>query len=69
MSEFPNAVAAAVEGTPYKVVPTKRGFDVELDVANAQWWGLLNRAGLQHRFRWRAREHARYYASLTVTCR
>ncbi|ART70525.1 hypothetical protein BTO20_20045 [Mycobacterium dioxanotrophicus] len=66
MSTFSSSVAAAAEGTPYKVTPTKRGFDVELDIVNAHWWELFDRAGLQSSFRWRVREHASYY---TITDR
>lgn len=66
MTTFREAVAAAAEGTPYTVVDTKRGFDVNLDIANAQWWGLFNRAGLDSSFRWRVREHPTYY---TITDR
>jgi hypothetical protein len=40
-------VRVAVEGTPYAVTPAEGGFDVTLDLADAQWWGLLDRAGLQ----------------------
>ncbi|BBZ10618.1 hypothetical protein [Mycobacterium branderi] len=66
MSEFRDAVAAAVEGTPYTVVDTKKGFDVRLDIANAQWWGLYNRAGLRKSFRWRVTERK---SSFTITDR
>ncbi|WP_441964545.1 hypothetical protein [Mycolicibacterium houstonense] len=66
MSAFGDAVATAAEGTPYKVSPTQRGFDVELDIVNAQWWELFDRAGLRSSFRWRVREHASYY---TITDR
>jgi hypothetical protein len=61
MSEFSDAVAAAARDTPYTVVETKKGFVVRLDVANAQWWGLYNRAGLRKTFRWRVREHQNYF--------
>jgi hypothetical protein len=61
MSEFSDAVAAAAADTPYTVVTTKRGFVVRLDVANAQWWGLYNRAGLRKTFRWRVTEHRNYF--------
>lgn len=50
------AVAAATHGTPYTVVPTKKGFDVELDIVNAQWWELFARAGMRKSFRWRVTE-------------
>lgn len=42
----------ATRGTPYTVSGTDAGFDVELDVANGQWWELFGRAGLQRAFRW-----------------
>jgi hypothetical protein len=38
VSLFGDAVSAAADGTSYKVSPTKRGFDVELDIVNAHWW-------------------------------
>ena len=66
MSEFRQAVAAAAEDTPYRVVDARRGFAVELDIVNAQWWGVFNRAGLQSSFRWRVREHPSYF---TITDR
>lgn len=43
-------VQQAAADTPYKVVPTTKGFDVELDVADATWFGLFNKAGLKHAF-------------------
>lgn len=43
---FREAVAAAAAGTPYVVEATEQGFDVRLDVANAAWFGLFNKAGL-----------------------
>ncbi|BBY09074.1 hypothetical protein [Mycobacterium noviomagense] len=66
MSEFRDAVAAAAQGTPYIVDDTKKGFDVKLDIANAQWWGLYNRAGLRKSFRWRVVERKSYF---TITDR
>jgi hypothetical protein len=35
----------------------QEGFDVKLDIANAQWWALYDRAGLRKTFRWRVVEH------------
>lgn len=43
---FREAVAAAAAGTPYVVEETERGFDVRLDIANASWFGLFDKAGL-----------------------
>lgn len=56
MSEFMDAVATAAAGTPYTVVPTKRGFDVQLDTASAQWWELFARVKMRRTFRWRVAE-------------
>ena len=44
--EFDEKVRAAAEGTPYAVTETDDGFDVALDIVDAQWYGLLNKAGL-----------------------
>jgi hypothetical protein len=46
-SDFRARVEQAVEGTPYVVRTTDAGFDLTIDVVDAQWWGLLNRAGLR----------------------
>ena len=44
--EFLAAMQAAAEGTPYAVTRTEDGFDVGLDIVDAQWYGLFNKAGL-----------------------
>jgi len=46
-TELLRRVQEAAQGTPYAVVPTEQGFDVSLDVVDAQWYGLFNKAGLQ----------------------
>lgn len=56
MSEFRDAVARAVENTPYTVEDTKKGFTVQLDVVDARWWGLFAREGLTSSFSWRVTE-------------
>jgi hypothetical protein len=43
-------VQQAAEGTPYAVEETDRGFDVTLNVVDAQWYGLFNKAGLEKVF-------------------
>jgi hypothetical protein len=43
-------VQQAAEGTPYVVTETEKGFDVTLDVVDAQWYGLFNKAGLKKLF-------------------
>ena len=45
-TELFRRVQAAAEGTPYAVTPTEKGFDVTLDIVDAQWFGLFNKAGL-----------------------
>ena len=42
-----DAVARLAADSPYKVEPTERGFDVEVDVADAQWYGLIDKQGLK----------------------
>jgi hypothetical protein len=44
--DFLTAVQEAAAGTPYVVTPTDSGFDVALDIVNAQWYGVFNKAGL-----------------------
>jgi hypothetical protein len=48
--EFFERVRAAAEGTPYTVTKTEDGFDVALDIVDAQWFGLFNKAGLKRLF-------------------
>lgn len=43
-------VQAAAAGTPYVVAETDQGFDVTLDIVDAQWFGLFNKAGLEKVF-------------------
>ena len=40
------AVRRSAEGTPYVVTPTDDGFDVALDIVDAQWFGLYSAEGL-----------------------
>lgn len=40
-------VRQALAERPYTVTSVPGGFDVVLDLADAQWWGVLNRAGLR----------------------
>lgn len=37
----------ATEDSPYIVTPTDVGFDLKIDIVDAKWWGILNRAGLK----------------------
>jgi hypothetical protein len=48
--QFFEDVRAAAEGTPYRVTKTDDGFDVALDIVDAQWYGLFNKAGLKRLF-------------------
>lgn len=56
MSEFRDAVAKAVENTPYAIEDTKNGFIVQLDVVDARWWTIFAREGLSSSFSWRVTE-------------
>lgn len=40
-------VQEAAAGTPYAVTETDEGFDVSLDIVDAEWFGLFNKAGLE----------------------
>lgn len=44
------AVREAVEGTPYVVEERPYGFDLTIDIADAQWYTLLRKNGLQRVF-------------------
>lgn len=44
--EFLRRVQAVTAGTPYVVQETDTGFDVTLDIVDAQWFGIFNKAGL-----------------------
>ncbi len=46
MTPFEQAVRDATTDTPYVVTSTPQGFDVTLDVVDAQWFGLFDAAGL-----------------------
>lgn len=48
--EFAAAVAKTAEGTPYVVTPTEKGFDVGVNIVDAEWFGLLDRAGMRRTF-------------------
>ena len=61
MSAFRDAVAAAVDNTPYTVVDTKKGFNLQLDVVDTRWWGLFAREGLSSSFSWRVTERPSSY--------
>jgi hypothetical protein len=43
-------VQQAAEGTPYLVEQTDEGFDVTIDIVDAQWYGILSKAGLSKKF-------------------
>ncbi|GAA1477681.1 hypothetical protein GCM10009623_21270 [Nocardioides aestuarii] len=48
--DFRRRVEQATDGTPYAVTPTERGFDVAIDIVDAQWFGLFNKAGLSKHY-------------------
>jgi hypothetical protein len=47
VADLEGRVRAGAEGTPYVVTSVEGGFDLTVDLADAQWWGLFNRAGLR----------------------
>ena len=49
-NEFMAAVRTAAEGSPYVVTPTKRGFDVTLDIVDAKYFDLYHPNGLKRVF-------------------
>ncbi len=44
------AVRELAAESPYLVTPTRRGFEVRVDLADARWYGLLQRRGLRTTF-------------------
>lgn len=45
-SEFARRLREVTDGTPYVVTDTDTGFDVSLDIVDAEWFGLFDAAGL-----------------------
>lgn len=45
--ELFRGVQEAAAGTPYVVTETDEGFDVTLNIVDAEWYGLFNKAGLE----------------------
>lgn len=47
-SQLADAVEAAVADSPYVVTRTDAGFDLTINLADAKWYGVLNKAGLKY---------------------
>lgn len=45
--EFERRAREMFDGSPYVVSSTDDGFRVDIDVADAQWYGLYSKAGLK----------------------
>ena len=60
-SALQRTVAQATEGTPYTVVRTNLGFNVELDLGDRQWVDVFGRAGLRRTYRWEVTEKKSKY--------
>lgn len=62
LAALEQGVREAADGTPYVVTTTADGFTVQLDVADASWWGLFDGAGLArvHRHHVRVPRPGRY---------
>jgi hypothetical protein len=46
IARLAEATQQRIQGTPYQIVPTDKGFDLTLNLADAQWYGLLSTSGL-----------------------
>ncbi|HEY7718283.1 MAG TPA: hypothetical protein VH915_05950 [Pedococcus sp.] len=57
--ELVAAVREATEGTPYVVTETEDGFDMTIDLADAQWWTLIRANGLKRVFTYEVRTYDR----------
>ena len=65
-AELITAVRAAAAGTPYAVRETPKGFDLTIDVADAQWLAVFKAHGLKKVFTHKvALDEARQ--SMTIT--
>jgi hypothetical protein len=47
-SQLADAVEAAVADSPYVVTRTDQGFDLTINLADAKWYGVLDKAGLKY---------------------
>jgi hypothetical protein len=61
-TELQRAVERATRDTPYAVVGTEKGFDVELRVDDVRWRQFFGSAGLRLTFRWEVREKKSRYS-------
>ena len=50
MAELEDGVRALADGSPYAVTGTEHGFDVQVDVADARWYSLFRKEGLNRTF-------------------
>ena len=49
------AVREAAEGSPYVVTEKPYGFDLTIDIVDAQWWTLLRKSGVKRVFTYEVR--------------
>jgi hypothetical protein len=49
------AVREAAEGSPYVVTDKPYGFDLTIDIVDAQWWTLLRKSGVKRVFTYEVR--------------
>src|SRR5690625_74677 len=66
MSELRDSVAATAQGTPYVVVDTERGFNVELDVDDHRYRARQNWLVGRRKLSWRVKEHPSYFSITDV---
>jgi len=55
LETFINSVKADLAGTPYTLEVKPGGFDVLINLADTQWWGLISRNGLRDVFTYEVR--------------
>lgn len=60
------AVREAAEGSPYVVQEKPYGFDLRIDIVDAQWWTLLRKSGVKRVFTYEVRTDDRA-KKMTVT--
>lgn len=63
-TQLAEAVEAAVADSPYVVTRTAEGFDLSIDIADARWYGVLNKAGLKYDHTWRVTVDGDHYKIL-----
>lgn len=67
ISPLQQAVTAALQDSPYTVIDTEGGFEVELPSDDEQWRGVMGRGWRHRELRWVVKERPGSYAVTDVT--